>query len=88
MLILSLVYIVVVRRFGFLKENEKEWLDLSSLPEKTENQIPKFQANLLKVLELNSVEMFSLLMISIYTVIILFDLAVAESLNVDTNILS
>jgi len=37
MLILSLVYIVVVRRFGFLKENEKEWLDLSSLPEKTEN---------------------------------------------------
>jgi hypothetical protein len=31
-----------VKRFGFLKENEKEWLDRSTLPEKTENQIPKF----------------------------------------------
>lgn len=37
MAILSLVYMIIVRRFGFLKENEKEWLDRSSLPEKTEN---------------------------------------------------
>lgn len=37
MAILGLVYMIIVRRFGFLKENEKEWLDRSSLPEKTEN---------------------------------------------------
>ena len=35
--ILGLVYQVIVKRFGFLKENEKEWLDRASLPEKTEN---------------------------------------------------
>ena len=79
---------IIVRRFGFLKENEKEWLDRASLPEKTETQIPKFQANVLKTLELGSVEMFSLFMISVYTVIILFDLAVADSLNVNMDTLS
>jgi hypothetical protein len=35
--ILGLVYQIIVKRFGFLKENEKEWLDRASLPEKTEN---------------------------------------------------
>lgn len=25
--VLSLVYIVIVRRFGFLKENEKDWVN-------------------------------------------------------------
>lgn len=35
--ILGLVYQIIVKRFGFLKENEKEWLDRATLPEKTEN---------------------------------------------------
>jgi hypothetical protein len=42
----------------------------------------------LKFLELSSVEMFSLFMISVYTVIILFDLAVADSLNVNPDTMS
>jgi hypothetical protein len=39
--VLSLVYIVVVRRFGFLKENEKEWINKEISSEHKEVIIPK-----------------------------------------------
>jgi hypothetical protein len=35
------VYIVVVRRFGFLKENEKDWVNKELRAEHREHIIPK-----------------------------------------------
>lgn len=32
--VLSTIYIIVVRRFGFLKENEKEWVKKEHLEQK------------------------------------------------------
>ena len=48
---LSLIYLVINRRFGFLKENEKEWLDVALYNEKTELVIPMIKNWLLKALE-------------------------------------
>lgn len=40
---LSLIYIVVVRRFGFLKENEKEYIEPGVRADKRENALPELQ---------------------------------------------
>jgi hypothetical protein len=85
---LSLVYIIVVRRFGFLKENEKEWINKETYEEKKENAIPKLKNFILKMLESRFVEGFSQLVIWIYAVFILFDLTFSDSLSTDPLIMS
>lgn len=79
---LGAVYVVVVRRFGFLKENETEWVNKELYAEKKENALPKMQQLILKILETQYFEGFSLFMIAIYAVFILFDLTFADLLNV------
>lgn len=86
--VLSVLYLVVVRRFGFLKENEKEWLVKEEFVEKQENAIPKLMNFCLKLLESRPVEGFSMFMISIYAVFILFDLTFSDVLNTDPYVLS
>jgi hypothetical protein len=76
-----------VTRFGFLKENEKDWINPENLAIKIENAGPKLQGFTLKILESEPVEMFSLFMISIYTLIILFDLSLASTFNVNQHVL-
>ena len=85
---LSLVYIIVVRRFGFLKENEKEWINKEIYEEKKENAIPKLKNFILKMLESRLVEGFSQLVIWIYAGFILFDLTFSEQLNTDPIVMS
>jgi hypothetical protein len=78
---LSLVYMVVVRRFGFLKVNEKEWLNKDLYLDKQEQAIPKLKNQFLKILESRFVEGFSMFVISIYSVFILFDLVFTDYFN-------
>ena len=84
---LALVYVIVVRRFGFLKENEKEWLNKDTYAEKSETTIPKLKNFCLKMLESRVIEGFSMFMISIYAVFILFDLTFSDLLNTDPYIM-
>ena len=42
---------VVIRRFGFLKENEKEFIKHDDTQTKTENAIPRLKLCCLKTLE-------------------------------------
>jgi len=74
---------IIVRRFGFLKENEKDWVNKELYDDKQETAIPRLKSFILKLLESRIVEGFSMFMISIYAVFILFDLIFSESL--DTN---
>jgi hypothetical protein len=48
---LSIIYIVVARRFGFLVVNEKEFVDPINLTIKKEKAIPRIMAATLKTLE-------------------------------------
>lgn len=86
--VLSLIYLVVVRRFGFLKENEKDWVNKDLLNEKEEQAIPRMKNFILKILESRIVEGFSMFMISIYAVFILLDLTFLEMLNTDPQVLA
>jgi len=80
--VLSTIYIIVVRRFGFLKENEKEWRPEVDTSTKTENMIPRVKVWCLKMLESRVVETLSLIIISLYTVFILFLLIVTEYVTI------
>jgi len=83
------LYFVVVRRFGFLKPNEKEYLvaEVLAVP-KQENFLPKFKVFLLKVLESQAFETVSMLLISFYTVYILFWLTMASLFNIPDTTMS
>jgi len=48
---LAMIYIIVVRRFGFLKENEKEFIDFADRDVKREDAIPRLKHSLLGILE-------------------------------------
>ena len=70
---LGLIYCVVVRRFMHLDVNENSYIDPNAekIP-KQENQIPKLKLFCLKFLESTYVELFSMFIISIYTLFVLF----------------
>ena len=84
---LSVIYVVVVRRFGFLKENEKEFIDPAHREVKRENAIPRSQVSCLKFLEHEYVETVSLVTIGLYSVFILYDLTLTTFLPVDKAII-
>lgn len=85
---LSLIYLIVVRRFGYLKENEKEFMpEEADDLEKSENNLPRLKNFCLKMLEHKVIETCSLIIISIYTFFILFWLTMLESVTIDENIL-
>lgn len=86
--VLSLIYIIVVRRFGFLKENEKDWVNKEVFEEKREVAIPKLKNFILKMLESRLIEGFSMFMISIYAVFILFDLTFSDTLLTDPAVMA
>jgi hypothetical protein len=81
--VLTSFYYVIVRRFSFLKVNEKEWLDYESYQDKQENEVPKLKQNCLKMLEHPTVESFSFLVINLYAVFILFDLTFSDLFNMN-----
>ena len=70
---MALIYCIVVRRFMHLDVNENEYLDPNAekIP-KQENAIPRLKLWFLKFLESGPVEMFSMIVIAIYTVFTLF----------------
>ena len=74
---LAIIYIVVVRRFGFLKQNEKTFVNPEDREIKTENAIPRLKSCCLKALEDQYIERLSLLTIGLYSVFILFDLTMS-----------
>ena len=73
----------MVRRFGFLKENEKEFIDSSYKDHKSENAIPRTQVSCLKFLEHEYVETVSLVTIGLYSIFILYDLTLTTFLPMD-----
>ena len=48
---LSVIYLIVVRRFGYLKENEKEFVNQEEIEVKHEEAIPRLKNCCLKTLE-------------------------------------
>ena len=80
---LSIIYLVVARRFGFLKVNEKEFVDPVNLTIKKENAIPRFMAAILKTLETQYAERLSLILIGVYTFFILFDLTLSQFFDIN-----
>lgn len=85
---LGMIYIIVVRRFGFLKQNEKEFVDPESRAAKYENSIPHLKNCCLKTLEHQYIERLSLLTIGLYSVFILFDLTMSSWFSVDPGVLN
>ena len=85
---LSVVYLAVVRRFGFLRENEKEYIEPAVRAEKLENALPELQQSCLKTLEHSTVEFMSFFTICVYSFFILFDLGFTEIIHVDRNLMN
>lgn len=69
---LGLVYIIVVRRFMYLPVNEYEYSDPNERPAAQENSIPLLKIFCLKFLEHETTEVFSTMVVIVYTVFILF----------------
>mmetsp|Transcript_39264 Transcript_39264/g.37690 ORF Transcript_39264/g.37690 Transcript_39264/m.37690 type:complete len:157 (+) Transcript_39264:454-924(+) len=88
-LVLSLIYMVVVRRFMHLSINEKDYLtpEILTAP-KTEDQIPRLKLFCLKVLESAFFETFSFTLITIYTLFIFFWLTLADLVGVTDEVLA
>lgn len=84
---LAVIYIVVVRRFGFLAQNEKDFINPENRDIKTENAIPRMQACCLKSLEHQYIESLSLLTIGLYSIFILFDLTMSQLFEIDQKVL-
>lgn len=84
-----MLYVIIVRRFGFLAPNEHEYLtpQLLEIPKK-ENFIPKLKVFCLKMLESRGFELFSMTLISLYTLFILFWLTLADIFGIGDYILS
>lgn len=80
---LSVVYLVVVKRFGYLKVNEKEFVNEGDKKIKMENAIPRLQNCCLRTLQHNYIENLSLLTISLYTIFILFDLTISQFFDIE-----
>jgi hypothetical protein len=87
-IVLSMVYVIIVRRCNYLKDNEKEFMpeDPESL-EKTEHAIPRLKNFCLKFLEHKLLENISLFIIVLYTMFILYWLTGQEALGPDEDIL-
>ena len=80
---LGVIYVVVVRRFGFLKENEKEFVNSEDKEIQNENSIPRLKSCCMKTLEHQYTENLSLLTIGLYSVFILFDLTLSSLFTLD-----
>ena len=77
-----------MRRFGFLKENEKEFVNAEDKEIKRENAIPILKSCLMKTLEHQYIENLSLITIGLYSVFILFDLTLSELFTIDQNMVT
>ena len=86
---LYIIYLVIVRRFMHLNVNEQEYLkpEILALP-KEENAIPRLQLQCLKILESATFELFSMGLISLYTIYVLFQLTVADIVGVPESLMS
>ena len=84
---LSIVYLVVVRRFGYLKENEKEFIDADYKDAKKEKAIPNLKVSCLKFLEHQYVETVSIMTIGLYSVFILYDLTLTTFLPIPKDLI-
>lgn len=83
-----LIYMVVVKRFGFLKENEKEFINRENTAKNTENGVINVQNSFMKVLESSFIEICSMINIALYTVFILTDLTAADTFRFNPNVIA
>lgn len=86
---LFLIYVVIVRRFGHLAVNEHEYVsaEILALPTQ-EDALPRLQQYCLKLLNSNTFEMISMILISVYTVYVLFQLTIADIFNIPESLLA
>ena len=84
---LGVIYLVVVRRFGYLKQNEKEFVDPENRAAKYENAIPRLKNCCLKTLEHQYIERLSLFTIGLYSIFILFDLTMSAWFSIEPKLL-
>ena len=85
---LGVIYLIVVRRFGYLKQNEKDFVNPEALEAKFENAIPRLKNCCLKTLEHSYIERISLLTIGLYSIFILFDLTMSAFFDIDPGLLN
>lgn len=78
-----MIYIIVVRRFGYLKENEKEFIEPVFRTIKKERAIPNLKISCLKFLEHQWIETISITTIGLYSVFILYDLTITSIFPMD-----
>lgn len=72
-----------------LATNESEYITPEMVTQpKQENAIPKIQVQCLKILESTVFEMISMILISLYTIFILFWLTMADIIGINETILS
>ena len=76
-----------MRRFFYLKENEKEFIDPTFKATKKEKAIPNLQVSCLKFLEHEWVETLSITTIGFYSVFILYDLTITSILPMDQSLI-
>ena len=74
---LAVIYLIVVRRFGYLKMNEKDFVNQADREVKLEMAIPRLKNCCLRTLQHEYIEKLSLLTIGLYSIFILFDLTIS-----------
>ena len=79
---------IVVKRFGYLKINEKEFVNAADREIKYELAIPRLKNCCLRTLNHQYIENLSLLTIGLYSIFILFDLTISQFFDIDADMVN
>ena len=79
---------IVVKRFGYLRINEKDFINPADREVKQELAIPKLKNCCLRTLQHQFIENLSLLTIGLYSIFILFDLTISQFFDIDAELVN
>ena len=85
---LAVIHLIVVKRFGYLRINEKDFIDPTDREVKQELAIPKLKNCCLRTLQHQFIENLSLLTIGLYSIFILFDLTISQFFDIDADMVN
>ena len=83
-----MIHLIVVKRFGYLKINEKEFVNAADREIKYELAIPRLKNCCLRTLNHQYIENLSLLTIGLYSIFILFDLTISQFFDIDADMVN
>lgn len=85
---LAVIHLIVVKRFGYLKINEKDFINPADREIKRELAIPRLKNCCLRTLQHRYIENLSLITIGLYSIFILFDLTISQFFDVDAEMVN